>query len=103
MVTLEREIEALKERVKQLETRISQQEQHHPPSAVPPPGKDANRDQLRAWLETKGVVASLPAEAQAEVKSWHKMEEADKQEHIRAMRSLELDPPLSQIIVENRR
>jgi hypothetical protein len=103
MTPLEREIEALKERVKQLEVRIFQQEPHGSPTTASPPGKDANRDQWRAWLETKSVVADLPPEAQAEAENWRKMLDTEKQEHIQSMRDLELDPPLSQIIVENRR
>lgn len=102
MTTIEREIEALKERVKQLEIRISQQEQRNSSFTISPPDKDTKRDQLRAWLEAKGEIANLPSEAQLQAETWRGMVATKQQAHVQSMRDLTLDPPLSKLITENR-
>jgi hypothetical protein len=61
-----------------------------------------DREQLRAWLKAEGLAAGLPPAAQKVAQHWREMPEAKKEKHIRFMRDLHLDPPLSQIIIENR-
>jgi hypothetical protein len=41
--------------------------------------------------------------ARAHAERWRSLPEEEKEAHIRFMRSLTIDPPLSQIIIENRR
>ena len=101
MTTIEREVKDLKERVAQLESYIFQQKQPRIPFLSP--GKAMRQEQLRSWLEAKGFVARLPPAAQTQAERWRKMMGDEKQEHVRSMRSLKLDPPLSQIVIENRR
>ncbi len=102
MTTIEREIKALKERMTQLEYHISQQERSRTPVSFSP-GAAVHREQLRFWLEAEGVVAKLPPAAQKQAGRWRKMTGDEKQEHVQSMHDLKLDPPLSQIIVENRK
>ncbi len=62
------------------------------------------RDDAIAFLRSRGIQVSEPTGAElALAAEWEAMSEEDKQAHRDYMDSLELDPPLSQIIIENRR
>jgi len=72
-------------------------------SASPVPGKPPDLAQILAWLKAEGLVRDPTPEERRLAAEWDALPEEGKQDHIRLMQSLVLDPPLSQIIIENRR
>ncbi len=103
MTTLELELVELKARVERLETKVRRLTGEEPEVAPPAPGEPLDPKQLIAWLKAEGLVVDPPPMARAHAERWRALPEEEKQAHIRFMRSLVLDPPLSQIIIENRR
>ena len=73
------------------------------PSASPVPDKPPDLGQILAWLKAEGLVRDPTSEERRLAAEWDALPEEGKQDHIRLMQSLVLDPPLSQIIIENRR
>jgi len=73
------------------------------PSASPVPEKPPDLAQILAWLKAEGLVRDPTSEERRLAAEWDALPEEGKQDHIRLMQSLVLDPPLSQIIIENRR
>jgi len=63
----------------------------------------SERERLLAELETEGLIRDLTPQERVHAERWRALPEEEKQAHIRLMNSLVLDPPLSQIIIENRR
>jgi hypothetical protein len=103
MTTLELELIDLKARVERLEERVRRLTGEEPAVAPPAPGEPVDQEQLIAWLKAEGLVVDPPPMARVHAERWRALPEEEKQIHIRFMRSLVLDPPLSQIILENRR
>jgi hypothetical protein len=60
-------------------------------------------DRLVARLKAEGLIRDPTPEELSLATEWDVLSEEEKQKHIRFMQSLALDPPLSQIIAENRR
>ena len=73
------------------------------PSASPVPEKPPDLAQILAWLKAEGLVRDPTSEERRLAAEWDALPEEGKPDHIRLMQSLVLDPPLSQIIIENRR
>jgi hypothetical protein len=103
MSTWEQELGELKIRVEHLETTVRQLADHTQPEPSPEPGQLADQEQLLIWLKAKGLTRPSTAEEQHLATEWETLPEAEKQDHVRLMRSLHLDPPLSQVLSENRR
>lgn len=103
MATLELELVGLKARVESLEEKVRRVTGEQPKVAPPIPGEPLDQEQLIAWLKAEGLVVDPPPMARVHAERWRALPEEEKQAHIRFMRSLVLDPPLSQIIIENRR
>lgn len=59
--------------------------------------------QLINWLKSQGVIRTPTQEEEQLAAEWNDLPEQVKQEHVNFMQHLELDPSLSQIILENRR
>jgi len=72
-------------------------------SASPVPDKPLDLAQILDWLKAEGLVRDPTPEERRLAAEWDALPEEGKQDHIRLMQSLVLDPPLSQIIIENRR
>ena len=72
-------------------------------STSPVPDKPLDLEHLLAWLKAEGLVRDPTPEERRLAAEWDALPEEGKQDHIRLMQSLVLDPPLSQIIIENRR
>ena len=72
---------------------------------TPPPAPDQppELEPLLAWLKAEGLIRDPTPEERRLAAEWDALPEEEKQDHIRLMRSLVLDPPLSQIIIQNRR
>ena len=72
-------------------------------AVLPAAGAPQNQDHLLAWLKTQGLVRDPTPEEHRMAAEWDTLSEAEKQAHIRFMRSLALDPLLSRVLIENRR
>jgi len=72
-------------------------------SASPVADKPLDLAQILDWLKAEGLVRDPTPEERRLAAEWDALPEEGKQDHIRLMQSLVLDPPLSQIIIENRR
>jgi hypothetical protein len=74
------------------------------PEIPPPmPGVSPDPQYIIAWLRSQGLIREPTPEEQQLAAEWDALPEEEKEAHIRLMHSLALDPPLSQIIIENRR
>jgi hypothetical protein len=102
MMTLEREVVELKARVEHLEALVHQLV-GKARQAVPTVS-DAPLDlkQLLARCKAAGVVRDPTPEERCLAGEWDALPEEEKHAHIHVMQHLVLDPPLSQIITENR-
>jgi hypothetical protein len=63
----------------------------------------AEKERVLALLRAEGVIMEPGPRTKALAAEWEALSEEEKQEHRRFMDSLKLDPPLSQIIMDNRR
>lgn len=69
----------------------------------PAPDKSLDSEQLLAWLKAEGLIREPTPEERGLAAEWDALPEEEKQDHVRLMHSLARDPPLSQMIIENRR
>jgi hypothetical protein len=67
------------------------------------PAAPLDQTQLLAWLKAHGLVRDLTAEECRVAAEWDALSDEDKQAHIDSIQRLALDPPLSEIIIEQRR
>jgi hypothetical protein len=58
---------------------------------------------LLAWLKANGLIREPTAEECRVAAAWDALSDEDKQRHIDDMQRLVLDPPLSQILIAQRR
>ena len=103
MSTWEQELGELKVRVARLETTVRQLESTTQPAPSSAPDQLTDSEQLLAWLKTEGLVREPTVEEHRLAAGWDALPEKEKQTHLHCMRSLTLDPPLSQILTDNRR
>lgn len=95
-------LEELEKRVAALERLIAGARAETP--ALPEDPGRWTREDVIAFLRSRGIQVSEPTGVElALAAEWDALSEEDKQAHRDYMDSLELDPPLSQIIIENRR
>jgi ABC-type metal ion transport system substrate-binding protein len=103
MATVEAELRELKARVGRLEQIVRELREGSSPAATAEIENLSERERALAILKAKGLIRDLTPEEQALAAEWQALSEEEKQAHIQLMKSLVLDPPLSQIIIENRR
>jgi hypothetical protein len=103
MSTWKQEIGELKVRIERLETAMRQLADHAQPRPSSDLDQPADQEQILTWLKAEGLARDATVEEQRLAAEWDALPEEEKQVHLRSMRSLHLDPPLSQIISENRR
>ncbi len=103
MIDVEEELVELKARLTRLEATVQHLSVAELADVVPPLDEPLDATQLCAWLRAQGLTSDLPPEVHAHAERWRQLPEEEKQAHIQEMRSLVLDPPLSQIIIDNRR
>ena len=103
MTTLEQELVELKVRVERLEATVHRLTSDARQVAPPAPDALQDQEQLLAWLRAQGLVRDPTPADRRLAAEWDALPEEEKEAHIRFMRSLVLNPLLSQIIVENRR
>jgi hypothetical protein len=68
-----------------------------PPTSGEPP--DPKR--LLAWLKAEGVIRAPTPQEHRLAAEWDALPEDEKQAHVQFMHNLQLDPPLSEIIIQN--
>jgi hypothetical protein len=103
MTTLEQEVGELRARLDRLEALVRSLAGGAPEAILSAAGESQNREHLLAWLKTQGLVRDPTPEERRMAAEWDTLSEAEKQAHIHFMRSLALDPPLSRVLIENRR
>jgi hypothetical protein len=103
MTILEQEIVELKARIHRLETIVQQLTGEARQTGLTGPSEPLDSEQLLTTLKAEGLVRDPTPEEQRLAAEWEGLPEVEKQAHIRHIHSLVLDPPLSQIITENRR
>jgi hypothetical protein len=103
MATVEAELRELKARVGRLEQVVRELRGDGSPASPAEREDLSERERALAILKAEGLVRELTPEERALAAEWQALPEEEKQAHIQLMRSLVLDPPLSQIIIENRR
>jgi len=100
--------EELEKRVSILEQIVVGMRREQPPAEAPPiwqvEGRQPTRSEVIAWLKAHGVSIAEPTpEMRARAKRWRDLPEEEKKALRAKLDSLELDPPLSEIILQNRR
>jgi hypothetical protein len=103
MTTLEQEVMDLKTRLGYLEAVIRRLTAALPQAEVPVPPTPLDQTELFAWLRANGLVREPTAEEYRVAAAWDTLSDEDKQRHIDHMQHLVLDPPLSQILIAQRR
>jgi hypothetical protein len=103
MTTLEQEVGELKARLDRLEGTVRTLAGDAHKAVLPAVGEPQNQGHLLAALKAQGLVRDPTPEERRTAAEWDTLSEAEKQAHIHFMRSLALDPPLSQVLIENRR
>lgn len=103
MATVEAELRELKARVGQLEQVVQELRRDSSPAATTEMEELSERERALTILKAAGLIRDLTPEERALAAEWQVLSEEEKRAHVQLMRSLALDPPLSQIIIENRR
>jgi hypothetical protein len=103
MTTLEQEVMDLKIHLGHLEAVIRRLTDAFPQAGVPAPPTSLDQTELLAWLKANGLVRERTAEECRVAAAWDALADEDKQRHIDDMQHLVLDPPLSQILIAQRR
>jgi hypothetical protein len=103
MATLEREIVELKERVERLEAVIRRLLGNESPGTLSAFGKTSSQEELLAWLKTQGLLREPTPEERRLAAEWDALPAEEKKAHMHFMHNLALEPPLSQIIIDQRR
>ncbi len=94
--------EELEKRVEALERIV--EDSHAEPPHLPENPDEWTREDVIAFLRSQGVQISEPTPEELRLAAeWDALSEEEKQAHRAYMDSLQLDPPLSQIIIQNRR
>jgi hypothetical protein len=102
MTTLEREVVELKARIENLEATVRRLAGEEHKAVLPASGEPQDLEQLLAGLKAQGLVRDPTPEERRLAAEWDGLPEEEKQGHIHFIHSLALDPPLSQILIENR-
>ncbi|MBO9369688.1 MAG: hypothetical protein J7575_01130 [Chloroflexi bacterium] len=103
MEAVERELLEIRTRLDRLEQRVRQLAGEEVEISPPTPGIPPDPQRLLAWLRAQGLIREPTPEERRLAEEWDALPEEEKEAHIRLMHSLVLDPPLSQIIIDNRR
>jgi hypothetical protein len=103
MTTLEQEVQDLKTRLTRLEAVLHRLVRTAPHAGDPGERAPLAQTALLAWLTTQGLVRDPTVEERREAAEWDALSEEEQQAHCAFMHRLVLEPPLSQILIEQRR
>ena len=101
MITLEQEVGELKTRLERLEATVRQLVGEEVTTMLAE-SDSLESERLLAGLQAKGLIRVPTPEERRLAAEWDMLPKEEKQAHIRFMHELVLDPPLSDIISENR-
>lgn len=100
-------LSVLEEKVTALQTKLENMVpgavEIPPELLVPLDDPMAEKERIIALLKAKGMIAEPGPYIRAGAARWDALSEEEKQAHRKLMDSLQLDPPLSQIVIDNRR
>lgn len=102
---LQKQVSKLQTDVEQLQERISlfEQDQKQPTAPLPALSRDlSERERAIQLLKRAGLVSELPPEAKRLAAEWRALSPEEKKEVEDELRSVRIDPPLSQIIHDMR-
>jgi hypothetical protein len=74
-----------------------------PELSIPLEDPVAEKERILALLRAKGVIVEPGPRTKALAAEWEALSDEEKRAHREFMDSLRLDPPLSQIVMDNRR
>jgi hypothetical protein len=100
---------ALERKVARLQARLDRLAPSPAPDALgeedltPLDDPAAEREQIIAWLRKLGVISEPSPHTREWAAKWEALSEEEKRAHREMMDSLRLDPPLSQVVLDNRR
>lgn len=103
MITLAEEVMDLKTRLEHVEAVLHRLTDAASQTAVPRAAMPLDQAELLTWLKANGLVREPTAEECRVAAAWDTLAEQDKQRHIDEMHHLVLDPPLSQLLMAQRR
>jgi len=103
MANLEQEVMDLKTRLACLEAVLHRLVSDMPQAGGPTPAAPLDETQLLAWLKAHALVRAPTAEECRVAAEWDALSDENKQAHIDSVQRLDLDPLLSQIVIEQRR
>ena len=98
---LEMEVAEIKTRLRRVESAL--RERSGAQGNLSPPNLPLSNEELLAWMRNQGLVRDPTPEELRLAAQWDALPDEEKDAHVRLMNSLVLDPPLSEIIIENRR
>jgi len=91
-------------RVERLEQVVAElQEAKSAPDTTPAAEPRSEKERLLALLQATGLLAKPGPLVRARAEAWRRLPEQDRRQFRQEMDALQLDPPLSQIIIDNRR
>lgn len=104
MTTLELEMEVaeIKTRLHRLERALRKQT-NTARHGSPPQDLPMNNEDLLVWMREQGLVSDPIPDDVRLAAQWDDLPDEEKVAHVRLMHGLALDPPLSEIIIEQRR
>jgi len=102
MIILEKEVEALRTRLDRLEATVRQLVGEGDTVDISTESESLESEQILAGLQAKGLVRVPTPEERRLAAEWDMLSKEEKQAHICFMHELVLDPPLSDVIAENR-
>lgn len=104
MATPETGLAELVARVERLEQVVAElQAAKSAPVIAPAAEPRSEKERLLALLQATGLLAKPGPRVRARAEVWRRLPERDRRQFRQEMDSLQLDPPLSQIIIDNRR
>lgn len=98
---LEFEMAEIKTRLRRLENALGVQ--GDATDLVPPLRLPQTNEEVVAWMRDQGLVTDPTPEERRLAALWEELPNDEQEAHVHLINSMVLDPPLSEIIIANRR
>lgn len=103
MAVSETNLAELAARVERLEQVVAELQVTKPASDIAPAAEPGNeKERLLALLQATGLLARPGPLVRVQAEAWRRLPERDRRQFRQEMDALQLNPPLSQIIIDNR-
>ena len=104
MAVSETGLAELAARVERLEQVVAELQAAKSASDIAPAAEPrSEKERLLALLQATGLLAEPGPLVRTRAEAWRRLPERDRRQFRQEMDALQLDPPLSQIIIDNRR